>query len=113
MKNPKTIILSIVIVFCVLMNPGCKKTDDYDITGIWNITIIALELDRTLSITFTGSKASGTITLYERNGEYSVNGDSVTFRISYWDREWGSVNEIYSGKFDDEKTETGTWQAVR
>jgi len=128
MKNAKLFILAIVIVIFLLINPGCKIKDDYDITGTWTITIHAVELDRTLSITFTGSKDSGTITLYDRNGNYTVSGDSVNFTISYWDREWGVVNETYKGQFDDEnhmngtaslefvddeKTETGTWEASR
>lgn len=117
-----------LMVIVVILNTGCKSKSDYDITGSWVITIYIEDGEATNTYIFTGNKNEGTVTIENipSNGNYTVDGDTVQFSVSYGIAA-PLFSENFTGQFENEGlmqgnfnitldgviTDTGTWQGVR
>ena len=129
--------LFIFIIVIILSSFGCKTGEaTYNINGTWQTTLTYSDLlQDTFFFTFAGSSSSGVVThtAIPYPGEYSVNGNNVTFSFEYvtiltrstetYTGSFDSANQM-SGTFQWETTvikgnnppvvwETGTWQATR
>ncbi len=94
------IAVTAVVLFLFVLNK-------YDITGTWDFVFTWSTLDEEFTITFTGTKKSGTWRFVEDplyNGTYTVDGKKFTTTIA----SSGSATE-FSGEFTDKDSMKGTW----
>lgn len=77
----------------------------YDIVGTWTVTDTILS--KTLTITFSGSKSSGTLTIkeYIDTGTYTVDGKNVHFEFS---AAGYNYKFVYDGTFSSKDKANGT-----
>jgi hypothetical protein len=124
----KKIIIVLLFGLLVVLNPGCKSGNDFDITGTWVINTQTGDGQFTNTFIFTGTKAGGAVTLRDINssGSYTVVGDAVQFSVSFGVAA-PLYRENYTGQFDSEDamsgnfditldgavTSSGTWTASR
>jgi len=124
----KKIIIVLLFGLLVVLNPGCKSGNDFDITGTWVINTQTGDGQFTNTFIFTGTKAEGSVTLRDINssGSYTVVGDAVRFSVSFGVAA-PLYRENYTGQFDSEDamsgsvnitldgavTGSGTWTASR
>jgi len=111
----KLMILLVVTLFITMMfSTGCKKK--FDIQGTWTLSYTWSNSGTgTTTITFTGSKESGTFSSQKYIGTYTVDGKNVTWTYTsgtkYTGTSTGDNNMI--GTMISYKGGSGTWTAVR
>lgn len=120
-------ILIVIAVFLSFgLSTGCKKA--FDITGSWNITLSYVTPwpdSYSGTITFAGSKTSGTSTWNISSwgitiGTYTVSGSSITATVT-WPTNNNTTtllgtktdNNNISGSISETSGATGTWTASR
>lgn len=124
----KKITIVLLFGFLVVLNPGCKSGKDFDITGTWVITTRTADGQSTGTITFTGTKTEGSVTLEGGAfyGSYTVVGDTVQFSITggfagplWWQNYTGQLDggDAMGGNFnttlDGAVIASGTWAGRR
>lgn len=119
-KNLKTTIF-IIFLFILIGLSGCKKAQElilYNILGTWNYSqSYSGGTYDTGTITFSGTKSSGTFSLVNfynitYTGNYTVNDNNITTTGSIeWNGKLTSDNNM-SGTWNY-NGETATWEANR
>ena len=116
-------IIGISYLTILLFFSGCKKAQEFEITGNWifsrSFDNIELFLDDTV-IEFLGSEFSGTVNIPETGnfGTYSVSvSNEVSFNLNNGDATytgtWTALNQISGTFYWNEKGDSGTWSATR
>ncbi len=114
MRKKLTILLVVTLFITMMFSTGCKKK--FDIQGIWTVSYTWSNSGTgTTTITFTGSKTSGTFSSQKYTGTYTVNDKSVTWRYTSGTTYTGTSTDDnnMSGTMIGHKGGTGTWTAVR
>ncbi len=104
----KKVLIILLFGLLIVLNPGCKSGDNFDITGTWVITTQTGDGTFTNTLIFTGTQAEGSVTLQDINstGSYSVVGNAVQFSVSFGIAA-PLYQENYTGQFDNEDTMNG------
>ena len=94
MKRKLIGITATIVIFIILLSPGCKKAFVWDPTGIWLFDVYYTDWDQSTveTLTFTGSDSSGTVTgmtagggPFSETGVWTKNGDfSITLNFNFW-----------------------------
>jgi hypothetical protein len=110
MKKSLLLILVIIATLGLLTLSGCKKNDDYDITGTWYLTLDFGDYTANETYTFVGNDRSGDV-LWEGQalGTYSVVGESVSFTVEYINQDDEYTVEVYNGSFDNDRQMSGSF----
>ena len=82
MKKISFILIVLYLTLSVIFNLGCKKSNQIDARGTWEITILGLNGNSSDTYYLSGSRENGTITGGYSNdgtGTYNVSGESINF----------------------------------
>ncbi len=128
MKKTIFVLAAVLVLAGLLTNTGCKKKNEFDITGVWYFTITILNESFDETYTFSGDDRAGEV-LWDGQvlGTYSASGGYVNFTLEYYDQDDDYTVEVYSGSFDTDRmmsgdvtitiegyaSVSGTWEAGR
>lgn len=124
----KKVLIILLFGLLVVLNPGCKSGNNFDITGSWVVVTQTGDGTFTNTLIFTGTKTEGSVTIQDINssGSYTVVGDTIQFSVSFGIAA-PLYRENYTGQFDSEDvmggdftitmdgdvTGSGTWDGNR
>ena len=120
--------LSVVALVSLLLNSGCQDVFNR-LPGVWSFTVTYDRGEFTMDAEFVGDDNSGTVVMAGiAGGEYQVDGENVTFTVTYTHAQLGAATDQFSGTFDSgitmvgdgtvtyhdqNRTEPLTWRAAK
>lgn len=121
MKKKLISVICIIVITILVLSPGCKKAEKFDIEGIWTFSRSFDNLEiyiNDVEIQFFGSAFRGEIYIPAGTyaGTYNV---SISNEIDFKSENGAAVytgtivNNNYMGGTFEWKGDTGTWSATR
>lgn len=105
----------IILAIGVMVNTGCKKSDDsFDITdGSWAFYIQAGGQNSALVYAFRGESGQGEV-FYNNisRGTYTVSGTLINFTVDHYDSTGNIDVYVYTGTYSDYYNMSGTFSVT-
>lgn len=104
--------LVVVAVISMIMLSGCQNVF-YKIPGLWTITVTYDRGEFTMEAEFFGDNHSGEVVIQGiAQGEYTVDGNNVTFSTAYNHTVHGQTTDHFIGIFDSGISMSGTGTVI-